>query len=63
MTFYPGDALKAGGGILADNDGLVAVNVVQDRELITGQNPRSDHDIAKQFVEALHRERVQMRAS
>jgi putative intracellular protease/amidase len=27
--------------------------VIVDRELITGQNPRSDHAIAAKFVEAL----------
>jgi putative intracellular protease/amidase len=30
-----------------------APNVIVDRELITGQNPRSDHPIAAQLIEAL----------
>jgi putative intracellular protease/amidase len=28
-------------------------HVIADRELITGQNPRSDHAIAAKFIEAL----------
>jgi putative intracellular protease/amidase len=31
-------------------------HVVVDRELITGQNPRSDHPIAATFVKALDRQ-------
>jgi len=33
-------------------------HVVEDRELITGQNPRSDHLIGKKLVEALNRATV-----
>jgi putative intracellular protease/amidase len=29
--------------------------VIEDRELITGQNPRSDHPIAKALIAALDR--------
>nr|WP_298685558.1 hypothetical protein [uncultured Dongia sp.] len=29
--------------------------VIEDRQLITGQNPRSDHPIAAKFVGALDR--------
>ena len=32
--------------------------VVEDRELITGQNPRSDHPIAAKFIAALDRKRA-----
>jgi putative intracellular protease/amidase len=32
-----------------------APNVVVDRELITGQNPSSDHHLAARMVEALDR--------
>lgn len=35
-----------------------APNVVVDRELITGQNPSSDHLIAAKLVEALNRLRA-----
>jgi putative intracellular protease/amidase len=30
-----------------------APHVIVDRELITGQNPRSDHPIAAKLIEAL----------
>ncbi|WP_249146533.1 hypothetical protein [Bradyrhizobium japonicum] len=32
--------------------------VVEDRELITGQNPRSDHPIAAKLIAALDRATV-----
>ena len=32
--------------------------VIEDRELITGQNPPSDHEMAERFVKALDRVRV-----
>jgi hypothetical protein len=35
------------------------VHVVEDRELITGQNPRSDHAIVAQFIATLDRKRAQ----
>jgi putative intracellular protease/amidase len=56
LKFYAGDALTAAGGILASNDGLFEANVIEDRELITGQNPPSDHGVADLFVKALDRE-------
>jgi putative intracellular protease/amidase len=53
MKFYPEDALKAAGGELT-----VAAprqsNVVQDRELITGQNPFSDKKLAATLLKALN---------
>lgn len=52
MKFYPQDALKAAGGNV-----IVAPpresNVVQDRELITGQNPYSDKKLAATLLAAL----------
>jgi len=53
MYFTMPYALKTAGGQV--NTGAVdfAPNVVVDRELITGQNPRSDHAIAAKLVEAL----------
>jgi len=53
LKFYAADALEVAGGIVANNDGLFVPNVVRDRELITGQNPPSDHEIAKIFMQAL----------
>jgi putative intracellular protease/amidase len=48
-------ALTAAGGEVIT--GLVDFepNVIVDRELITGQNPRSDHQIGKKLLEALDR--------
>src|SRR5262249_20747976 len=37
--------------------------VVEDRELITGQNPRSDHPIAAALIGALDRKRASKRAA
>jgi putative intracellular protease/amidase len=48
------DALKTGVEVIT---GAVDFepNVIVERELITGQNPRSDHPIAAKLVEALNR--------
>lgn len=48
-------ALTAAGGNVVTTDVDFAPNVIVDRELITGQNPRSDHPIAAAFVAALNR--------
>ena len=42
----------AGGYVIIDPEDF-APNVVVDRELITGQNPRSDHAIAAKLIEML----------
>ena len=60
LKFYAADALEVAGGIVANNDGLFVANVVRDRELITGQNPPSDHDIAKAFLQALNEHSVEV---
>ena len=52
VPFYVVDALKCAGAIL-ELKGLFVPNVVQDRELITGQNPPSDHLLAAAFIRAL----------
>lgn len=52
VPFYVADALKSAGAIL-ELKGLFVPNVVQDRELITGQNPASDHLLAATLVRAL----------
>jgi putative intracellular protease/amidase len=48
-------ALQAGGGKVTTNPVDFASNVVVDRELITGQNPSSDHQLAATLIEALDR--------
>jgi putative intracellular protease/amidase len=54
VLFYPADALTAAGGDV-QSEGVFECNVVQDRELITGQNPFSDRPFAELFVGALER--------
>lgn len=54
--FYVNDALKiAGGDVSISDKGIFRPLVVEDRELITGQNPPSDHAVARAFVKALDR--------
>lgn len=53
MYFNMPDALTAAGAEVATTTVDFEPHVVVDRELITGQNPRSDHPIAARFVEAL----------
>ena len=55
LHFDMPSALTAAGGSVAATDVDFQPHIVIDRELITGQNPRSDHPIAKAFVEALDR--------
>jgi putative intracellular protease/amidase len=57
MPFYVVDALEIAGG-LVETGGMFQPKVIGDRELITGQNPPSDHMIAARLVAALDR-RVQ----
>lgn len=52
MKFYPEDALRAAGGKLQIAPAKKS-KVVQDRELITGQNPFSDKELAAAFLKAL----------
>lgn len=49
------EALTAAGGDVSKTKVDFEPNVVIDRELITGQNPRSDHPIAKALIEMLDR--------
>jgi putative intracellular protease/amidase len=53
VLFYPADALTAAGGEV-QSQGAFESHVVQDRELVTGQNPFSDRAFADLFVEALN---------
>lgn len=53
MYFDMPQALTAAGGVVETSAVDFEPHVVVDRELITGQNPRSDHPIAKALVAAL----------
>jgi putative intracellular protease/amidase len=56
VPFYVNDALKiAGGDVSISDKGIFRPLVVEDRELITGQNPPSDHEIGRRLVNALDR--------
>jgi putative intracellular protease/amidase len=56
VPFYSNDALKiAGGDVHISDKGIFQPFLIEDRELITGQNPPSDHEMAARFVEALDR--------
>jgi len=58
LYFNMVDALGTAGGTVIIGAVDFAPHVVVDRELITGQNPRSDHPIAAKLVEALDRATV-----
>jgi putative intracellular protease/amidase len=49
------DALRIAGGEVSTTAVDFAPNVIEDRELITGQNPPSDHAIAALLVRTLDR--------
>ncbi|MDP5254424.1 MULTISPECIES: type 1 glutamine amidotransferase domain-containing protein [unclassified Vibrio] len=53
LTYYPADAMKKAGGAM-DYAEKWQPHVVVDRELITGQNPFSDDELAKQLLKALN---------
>jgi putative intracellular protease/amidase len=55
LYFNVADTLQIAGGEVSSNATDFAPHVVVDRELITGQNPASDHVVAKAFVDALDR--------
>lgn len=61
VPFYVANALTIAGGNV-ETKGVFQTNVVQDRELITGQNPPSDHAIADLFLPALDRYRAETSA-
>ena len=52
------DALEAAGGQVHNTAVDFDPYVIEDRELITGQNPRSDHPIAAKLIETLARTTV-----
>jgi putative intracellular protease/amidase len=53
LFFDMPQALQAAGGRVTTHPADFAPNVVVDRELITGQNPASDHLLAARLIEAL----------
>jgi putative intracellular protease/amidase len=55
MLFHVVDALQAAGGKVSVGAVDFDPHVVEDRELITGQNPRSDHQVGAALVRALDR--------
>jgi putative intracellular protease/amidase len=50
MKFYPQTALELAGGEYSQSSELWYPNVVIDRELITGQNPASAVNVAKEII-------------
>lgn len=55
LYFTMPDALTLAGAEVITGSVDFAPHVVVDRELITGQNPRSDHPLAVKLIEALDR--------
>ncbi len=55
LYFNVADALTIAGGRVTTTATDFEPHVVEDRELITGQNPRSDQPLAAKFVAALDR--------
>jgi putative intracellular protease/amidase len=55
VKFYPDQALRAAGADVSVADKWQS-HVVKDRELITGQNPFSDHEFADAMVKALNQQ-------
>jgi putative intracellular protease/amidase len=55
LFFNMPDALRTAGADVSVSAVDFEPYVVVDRELITGQNPRSDHPIAAKLIEALGR--------
>jgi putative intracellular protease/amidase len=56
IPFYVNDALKIAGGEVSISDkGIFKPFLIEDRELITGQNPTSDRVMAERLVRALDR--------
>lgn len=54
LIFNMPDALEAAGAEVVNADNFASF-VVVDRELITAQNPMSDHELARKFIEALEK--------
>lgn len=54
LYFNMPDALRRAGGDVTTDPVDFSPHVIEDRELITGQNPRSDHPLAAKLVKALN---------
>jgi putative intracellular protease/amidase len=61
MYFNMPQALRAAGGDVTTTQIDFEPHVIVDRELITGQNPRSDHAIGEKLVKALDKATAQLR--
>jgi putative intracellular protease/amidase len=55
LFFNMPDALEAAGGEVITTEENFTSHVVVDRELITAQNPMSDHELATKFIAALNK--------
>jgi len=53
LLFNMPDALQAAGGEVITTDKDFTSFVIVDRELVTAQNPMSDHELASKFIEVL----------
>jgi len=53
LYFNMPDALEAAGGTVITTEADFVPHVIQDRELVTAQNPMSDHELAKKFIAVL----------
>ncbi|KQV66365.1 type 1 glutamine amidotransferase domain-containing protein [Rhizobium sp. Root1220] len=58
LYFNMPEALHIAGGDVSTTPVDFAPHVIEDRELITGQNPRSDHPLGAKLVAALNRATV-----
>lgn len=58
LRFNMPDALESAGGEVVTAGANFTPHVIEDRELVTGQNPMSDHALASRFIRALDREAV-----
>jgi putative intracellular protease/amidase len=58
VLFRTVDALQTAGGRVTTSAKVFEPHVEVDRELITGQNPASDHALASALVKALDQQRV-----
>jgi putative intracellular protease/amidase len=62
LYFNVVDALEIAGGHVTTTAVDFEPHIIEDRELITGQNPRSDHPIAAKLIQVLAQGRSAMRA-
>jgi putative intracellular protease/amidase len=63
MYFNMPQALRAAGGDVTTIHVDFDPHVIVDRELITGQNPRSDHPVGEKLVEALDKAAARLKRS